>query len=77
MKGLSSKHIALKVDVTEAENILFTGASFVEVLQAGAVMGLYRRRLIHKTGHLSRTVELQPKCWCLGSSSSAGLTGEG
>ena len=49
MKGLSSKHIALKVDVTEAENILFTGASFVEVLQAGAVMGLYRRRLIHKT----------------------------
>ena len=46
MKGLSSKHIALKVDVTEAENILFTGASFVEVLQAGAVMGLKLNTLV-------------------------------
>ena len=28
MKGFSSKHIALKVDVIGAENILITGASF-------------------------------------------------
>ena len=41
MKGFSSKHIALKVDVIGPENILCARAYFSpEILQAGAVTGL-------------------------------------
>ena len=39
MKGLSSKRIALKVDVTGLENTLFTSFG-PEILHVGAVKGL-------------------------------------
>ena len=46
MKGFSSKHVALKIDVTGPENTLFckrVSASFSpEILQAGALRGLIK-----------------------------------